>query len=368
MKQLIVLFFLLFASQYIYSQTRDTIRFETIFGLIKIPVVINGNVHYFLFDTGSEPTVLRNDISGGLKKSFFRRRLIFDSHNKFAIQPIYTVPSFRIGNSELTNLRMISFKNSQFFNCMGVEGILGIDVIKKFDWIIDFDKKYLIKLEPGDTLTDLAGFLPVEFYAKGNRPRIKLKIGDKWLDFLFDSGASTNDITKKDARDLEKVNLKSYDQISSSYGLLSLTTPSKEALFIVNAEMNEQSTARHKMSLSTISAGENKIGNAFWGKNRMYLSWEKQKLLFGNSIPVVEESFGIGFGLNNDTTYVLSLVSTEQISKSGIKAGDLIKTINGKTYHNNCDLLLFMGLPKGNEMTIETTDGRIITLQKQSLF
>ena len=244
---------------------------------------------------------------------------------------------------------------------------MGIDIIKKFNWIIDFDKKYLIKLELSDTLINLDEFIPLEFYSKGDRPRIKLKVGDKWLDFLFDSGAGSNDIRKTDARGIDKVALKTYDQVSAAYGLLSLSTPSKESLYIVNAEMNEQSSALHKMSLGTISVGENKIGNVFWGKNMLYLSWEKQKLLFEKSTSVVQESFGIGFGIEKDSMYVLSLVSTEQIIKSGIKAGDKIKSINGKTFHNTCDLLLFMGLPKGNEMTIELNDGRMITFQKENL-
>lgn len=368
MKHLIAILILFFTSQYIYSQTRDTIRYESIFGLIKIPVVINGNVHYFLFDTGAETTVLRDDITGGLKKPFLKKKFIIDSHKKFTIKPTCIVPSFRVGNTELTNHKMISFTNSLFFNCMGVEGVLGVDVIKKFNWIIDFDKKHLIKLEPNDTLTDLAGFQPVDFYTKGNKPRIKLKIGDEWLDFLFDSGASSNDITKKDARKAEKATLKTYDQISSSFGLLSVSTPSKESLYIVDALLNQQDTTQHTMALGTISAGENKIGNNFWGKNRVYLSWEKQKLLFDKSIPVVEESFGIGFGMNNDTVIVLTLVSTDQINKSGIKVGDQIKTINGKTYHEICELLIFMGLPKGNEITLELMDGRKIELKKQSLF
>ena len=119
---------------------------------------------------------------------------------------------------------------------------------------------------------------------------------------------------------------------------------------------------------NTISEGENKIGNEFWGRNQIFLSWTKNKLLFRAANPEKEKAFGVFFRVVDDVMVVASLTFTDQIIKSGLKAGDKVKSINGKSYTDNCELMTYQFLSKENTLTIEAEDGKQITLKRESLY
>jgi hypothetical protein len=118
---LLLLAFLL--NEYIFAFNQDTIKFENIAGLIKIPVRMNSKVHYFMFDTGAERTMIRDDITAELDRTKSSRKKITDSNHTVTTQSVYVVQSLEIGNSDLNNQSIITFPDSPLFNCLGVEGV-----------------------------------------------------------------------------------------------------------------------------------------------------------------------------------------------------------------------------------------------------
>jgi hypothetical protein len=351
-----------------YSQTQDTIRFENLIGLIKIPVQINGKVHYFMFDTGAEVTAIREDVAAGLDKTNFSRKKVKDSNNEVTVQSKFVVKSLKIGNSNLSDQSIHTFPNSPLFNCSGFEGIIGIDIIKQFDWLIDFDKQCILKTDPSNRISSFDDFIALDFYKNKFRPMIKLKIGSKTVDFLFDTGATESGIDRKNYRKIRSEIIKSYDEISSVSGANSYDQQSIESFFLVITQPSNSDSINHNAMFNTISVGENKIGNDFWGQNQLFLSWSKGKLLFRTGKTEKKKTFGISFRIVNESIVVNSLVYTGQIIKSGVKTGDKVKTINGKSYKEYCELLMYQLLTKENIYTIEMQDGKQFTLKKEDLY
>ena len=368
MKKCLFLLFAFLLNGYTFAQTRDTIRFENLAGLIKIPVRINGQVHYFMFDTGAETTAVREDVAAGMDKTNCSKKRLKDSNNKVTIQSEFVVQSLKIGNSDLNNHSIVTFPDSPMFNCLGFEGIIGVDIIKQFDWLIDFEENYLVKTDTTNTINGFSDFLSLDFYKNKLRPRIKLKIGNKVVDFLFDTGANENDIDRKNYRKVKNEIIKSYDEISNVSGANGYDRQSKESYFLVPAQPDNSDLKKHNVLFNTISVGENKIGNEFWGKNQIFLSWTKNKLLFRIANTEKEQIFGIFCKIINDSMVVNSLVYTGQIIESGVKTGDKVKSINGKSFKDYCELLMYQFLTKEKILTIEMQDGKQFTFKKEKLY
>ena len=368
MKYLLFLLFALWINTHTVAQTQDTIRFENLVGLIKIPVQINGKIHYFMFDTGAEATAIREDVSVGLDKTGYSRKRMKDANNKSTTQSKFVVHSVKIGNSDLSDQSIYTFPNSPFFNCSGFEGIIGIDIIKQFDWLIDFDKQYIVKTDPSGPDGRFNDFVALDFYENKLRPMIKLKIGNQTVDFLFDSGANESGMDKKNYGKIRNEIIKSFDEITSVSAANSYDQISNESFFLVTAHLAHSDSINHNAMFNTISVGENRIGNDFWRHNQLFLSWSKGKLLYRTVSAEKKKTFGIFFKIIDESMVVNSLVYTDQIIKSGVKTGDTIKSINGKSYKDLCELMMYQFLTKENEFTIEMKDGKQFTFKKEYLY
>jgi hypothetical protein len=365
MKKLVFLAAALMISCIAFAQTRDTIRFEKITGLIKIPVSINGKIHYFMFDTGAMMSVIREDNTEGLDKTNSSRKKMHDSNMNVITQTTYVVKSLKIGKSDISNLTIITFPDSPLFKCLGVDGIIGIDIIKQFDWLIDFKEQTIVKIDPSEPLKGYDDFVAMDFYHHKLRPKIRLRTGDNVVDFLFDSGANTNQIDIKSYGKIKDEIIQSFDEVMSTSGVSSLEKQSKETMIVFNAQFGKFDPAKHGVLFNTISVGENKIGNYFWGNNQLFLSWTKNKLLFRNADPEKKMSFGITLKIENDSMVVNTLVYTDAIKISGVKIGDKVKSINGKSFKDYCELLTYQILSKETTLAIELLDGRAVTVKRE---
>lgn len=360
--------FILFISEHTFAQTTDTIKYESVAGIMKIPIQVNGEIHYFIFDTGTESTVIREDEAEKLGTANGITDTMEDTFHKITIQSKYIVKSLKIGNSNFSNLSITSFPNNTLFSCLGVEGIIGIDIISQFDWLIDFDKQYIYKIDTANILYNkLKDFIPITFYKKGLRPRIKLKTGDRVVDFLFDSGSNKNELDMKNYNKIKNV-LKSYNQIVSRSGAATVDKQSEEKTFLVNTQLNKLNENKYNAVFNTITIGESRIGNEFWGRNQVFFSWKKNKLLFKQANTEQKKIFGISFKITNDTMVVQTMVLTEQITKCGIQIGDKVKTINGKSFKDYCELLTYQFSTNENILTIELENGKQITLTKENIY
>ncbi len=368
MKKYLFLLSALLVYDYTFAQNQDTIKFENLVGLIKIPIQINGKEKYFMFDTGAEITAIREDNTSTLDITHCSRKKIKDANNHVTTQSTYVVQSLKFGNSDISNLSVVTFPNSPLFNCLGIEGIIGIDIIKRFDWLVDFDKKQIVKIDPSDTIKGFSDFVAMDFHKNKLRPGIKLKIGNKVVDFLFDSGSNTNTIDKKCYGKIKDEIVQSYEAITTMSGASSMGKQSKESLIIVNTQPENLDLRKHRTLFNTISVGENKIGNEFWGHNQIFLSWTKNKLLFRVVNTEKEKTFSVFFKILNDSIIVNSLTFTEQIIKSGVKVNEKVKSINGKSFTDYCELLRYQLLTKENTLTVELQDGKQFTFKKENIY
>jgi predicted aspartyl protease len=364
----VVILIMIFIHNSGFSQNVDIIKFESVLDLIKIPIQINGKVHFFIFDTGAEGTAIRDDIAQSLDKTGCTIDTLVDTHNNEILQTKFMVSSLNIGNSDIKDVSLITFPKSSLFNCIGVEGVIGIDIISRFDWLIDFQNHTLCKIDTGYMLKGLDNYTALSFYKTGSSPRIKLKVNERNIDFLFDSGANKNNIDSSDYEAIKDKIKKSYDKITNTNGIAGEEKQEKEKIILTSTITDSLANKPYFAVFSVIRLGESKIGNDYWGKNKLFFSWSKSKLLFKSESNTSQNVFGISFKLINNVMIVYTIIATEQIQNSGIKLGNKVKTINGKYFADNCDLMKYQINQQYDKLELELQNGKHLELKKEKMY
>ena len=359
MKKIFYMLFLAIPSV-VKAQIGDTIKFNCVRNLIVMPVKINGVERHFIFDTGAEKTVILDAISDNLE--IVGSQKVSDSNNKTSKLSIVLIKKLTIGNIDVLDKKCITFRNS-LFNCMGFEGIIGIDIIQKYDWIIDFKNQLLIRHELNNNLFDAKNLIFADCYNKRQRPRIKLAFkNQETIDFLFDSGSSRTDIEQGQVGKINDIITKTTDDITEVFGLNSSSTDSSKTIEMPVSLKNKE--FKNKI-FQTIKRGEAKIGNNFWIDNTLYYSFEKKKLAITSNLNEYEKpSFDVKFKMKEDKMVIGSITFKENIKVFKITNGDVIKSINNLTFTDNCELMKYQQNFTGNTMELELENGKKITLKR----
>lgn len=360
MKNLLTLFLFLSTLNCLTAQIIDTIPFTKTVGLMKVPVQINGEIYSFIFDTGAEGCAIRSDLIDELNASWVKEEPLYDSHNNESMQSIYKLDSVQLGNKTFNDVHMLSFPNNPIFTCLEIDGIIGVNIIEQCKWIFDFGNEFIGIIEMDFDLIH-ENFLSLPFFIEGLRPIISLEIGNKTIDFLFDSGATTSDIDSVSVEAVKENILKSYKQIRETSGAITVNYKNEGDRIFVKANISSDYLAE----FNTISIGENKIGNRFWNGNQVYLNWKEQKLALRITNDARNKYFGIAFKIKDTSIVVSSLLDTEQMGKHQINIGDRVLSINGITFKNNCELKTYIDNYNGDSFVLVLADKRQIEIMKE---
>lgn len=197
--KLFILFVLLNIHSVLKSKTTDTINIKvSSMGHILLPVSIDGNNNgYMIFDTGASKTCLQIEVAEKLKiKTIGKTNVRYAGKNEEAIQPIFSIGSrLSINNLSFRNLKIygIDLSHNDYYNCEGIIGIIGMDIIRLGVWnflveqdVVIFNTSFNYKSE------DLKKYQKIKLHTKrhdGGRPYANIKTG-RWKKhkFLFDTG------------------------------------------------------------------------------------------------------------------------------------------------------------------------------------
>jgi hypothetical protein len=109
----------------------DTIPFSSTpdSNIILLEVQVDKNPYQFIFDTGSETTLINSDISSVLVSSdtIFFRDVFYDLHSAYKVK----VDTFTLGKIKVVG------KDSYHQRKLNLDGIIGDDIIREFVWKFD---------------------------------------------------------------------------------------------------------------------------------------------------------------------------------------------------------------------------------------
>ena len=214
------------------------------------------------WDTGASCTVLFNDF--GQNKTIFAILPVFEYKNKMKFQKFLFSQDITADSVYLKNIIYTDIEKqnvSKWLQEANISGIIGMNVISNYNWLLDFDKKKLQNIPKTKSYKEEYDFKLAYLFRIFPYTNITIE-GTKTKRILIDSGFDTD--IELLASDIEKINKKIQpDTIinTSSSGLFSNGIPSKKYIYS-HIKVND-------LSFDTLSINESKrrlIGIGFFRK------------------------------------------------------------------------------------------------------
>lgn len=353
-----------------HSQSfQDSIPFRNDLGLIIIPITFNGVEKQFAFDTGAEYSVAYGWAKETLKRTN-RTMTINSSSGLKSKMRFYKSGTIELGSRKVTGHRILHARKNEIFSCYRIDGILGVDIIKKLNWSIDYQKKVLIMYPSNYIPPKVQQMYALDFDFPSNRPYVYLKVKDKRLRFLLDTGAGGSSNISK--RNYTLTNIKDYTQTSfytGSFDINGTLTSSRPIVF----QFPEASSDR--VTLSPIIYYNNKkstkIGNQLWRGKQLFLSLRNDQLYVSSpNIAQSYSSYTCSVMYRKGKMRVISIEENSDLWNLGVRQGDEILSYNGKKFTDFCTLDQYHRsiLKSGKPFELELTNGKKVTISKKKTF
>lgn len=136
------------ASEEINFNNYELINFELFEHLILIDVFIENRLYKFIFDTGSEITVLDSSLREELKESIIitsQEEVASANHTKLQVD-YGTLKLLKINNYVYHNLKIVFLDIIESFKAINLvtKGVIGYEIISKREFIIDYEGRLLL--------------------------------------------------------------------------------------------------------------------------------------------------------------------------------------------------------------------------------
>lgn len=353
----------------LYSQKKfqDTIPFKDDLSLITIPITFNGIEKQFLFDTGATHSVGFSWVGKELKPSRKIANVTSSGRNQSKLR-FYKSGKIRLASARISKHRILKTNDNDVFTCYNIDGILGMDIISEFNWIIDFKEKYLI-MYPKDVVPESTRNMHSLNVQYKRSPHIISTTGNgKNISFLLDTGATSSDINTKTTLDINMIDARDYKTHSGSYdfngkrdynaiNVLKRTFKSNEV--IINGIFDYGSLS-------------NKIGNRLWTGNRLFLSKEEQVLLVSNQeLNEFRTNYDCSFIFHEGAIIVGHIVVDSEAWTRGLRQGDKVKSLNENTFSSFCELNEYQKKhmsEKASVIRVTLNDDSILELKPKKRF
>ena len=338
MKKGLLFILLTFLFETTYSQAfQDTIPFRNDLGVIIIPITFNGIEKEFAFDTGAQSTVAYGWAQESLKPTS-RTTVVASSSGLKSKMRFYKSGKIELGSRKITGHRILNTPKNEIFSCHKVDGILGVDIIKEFNWSIDYQNKRLIMYPPNHFPKKVEEMSQLSFDYKGNRPYVYLNRKGRKFRFLLDTGAGG--YSNISQRNYTLSNINDFPQTSfysGNFDVNGVLTKSKPIIFkfpeSISDEVSLSPIVKYNKSKST------KLGNRLWRGKNLFISLKRKKLYVSTS--KIDEQYS-GYTcvvvFRKGKMRITNIQIGSEPWKMGIRQGDEVILYDGQKFTDFCSL------------------------------
>lgn len=174
MKKILLIFIFLSSFHlHTFTQNKFTSNFDTNEDttLVILEANVDGESHRFIFDTGAEISVLFLKDNFNLSKK--RQVTAIDVFGKESevsiIKKKIKIPSLKATNKGYC---LIMDNKPDFMNRLNIDGIIGADLINKYDWKLDLKKLKITKLQKKEIPDNIFDYYVLPTHFKNERSRI----------------------------------------------------------------------------------------------------------------------------------------------------------------------------------------------------
>lgn len=331
--------------------------------LIVVKAIIQGKEFDFIFDTGASNTILSKEAADAIGLKDRGGSYTRDSQGNRQRLMLGLIDTISIGGVAFKDISVsvIDWPENSAVECIGKDGLIGNNLIRHCNWLIDYEKK-IMTISDGDLSMDNITFTPMK--TANIRPRLDIKMNDiSFENVLLDLGSGGNfDISRGIAAN-KSINPKDYKHIrnldGSSQGLFGSRTDSVSLMKADSISLG--AFVIHNTSFEIEKKSGSKIGNQLLRHCRVYLDYRNQRLGFSpyelETRLKTKNTIGFSPSLNNEGLYIASIHLNGQADRKGLTYGDKILSLNGKgasDFTTYCDFFNFIynDVSKGDSLLV----------------
>lgn len=331
--------------------------------VMLVEVIIKNKPYNLIFDTGASTSVLSKQVADelGLKPELYLK--VTDSRDQSEKLPMSSVDTLQVGGIDFLNQAVIivEWPQNSIFKCEHIDGLLGINAIRKAHWVIDYNKQQMHF--SNQALADTVGFVFTALKYANTRPSFDIAIDSiPFENILMDLGSGGFiDLDKKSALMAfgsslsEILHGKHYDGATQGlFGSLMDTT-----LEIEPKQLRVGEAIVYNPIITLETDKTPKFGNRFFENYTLCLDFKKKRFgLKPNQDSTVYKgspNFGFVPFLEDSIFTIVSIHNNSKAFADGFRAGDEILSVN-KTTAKTLDYDFCNGLDFLNSMkNIDTT-------------
>ena len=350
----------------------QTVSYQEVKGLLLIPVTINGKTYNFLFDTGAV-FAISDKLFQELNPPVIGQGEVSGSSGEKKEMRYFLLPKLCLQGITFINTPGVVFhEDAGLFECLGIDGIIGSNMLRKSVVHIDVQSKHIIITNSFRKLSlEKSTFQKMELSSTQCSPFIKvvLQKGEKKASHkvLFDSGQNnffnmSMNVYKWLTSRTDIVNKIAESEGSFSSGIHGLY-PKQNHLLLNIPSFVVNTMTFNDLIIPTTHDSNSRIGAKLFQYGKTTLDYKKKRFYFSpfdnvNTHNLSERPWAISLTIENDKRVVG--IIWEKTLESQINLGDEALSINGIDIQsmNYCDLYLLEidNLASGGKYLLDIRD------------
>lgn len=312
---------------------RDTIPFRNDLGLIIISMSFNDVEKEFAFDTGAMKSVAFSWAKDELQRTSKRINVGSSSGSKTRMR-FYKSGRINLGSKKISDHLILKVDDSPIFSCHNIDGILGVDITKHFNWEIDYKNKYLVMYEKNYFPEYVKTMSELDLTFKNDRPFVESTINGGAIKLLLDTGASDSDLHTSNYQITDIDEIPNSSALTGSYDVNGNLTQRESVTIRIPKVTSGDVTMTPVYDYSTSSS---KIGNTLWKDKVLFLSLSNERLLVSES-ELKEESmeYSCGVIFHKGKLQIGQIYKDGAAWKQGVRQGDTVLEVNEMEFSDFC--------------------------------
>lgn len=341
------------------KNTTEVVDIEIRKKLIIVPITIKGKKYNFLFDTGA-PFSISEEIQ---KKNNFKvvskSNIVDSDYNRKKVKWVQ-VDSINIGNVLFQNQTAFigDFNANPIMKCLGIDGIIGSNLIRQCNWTID-QEKYSLSLSKKietDTLKESI-VLPFKTDYQYNI-FIDVNLGQTNIkNILVDYGSNGSFALSDEIFNvLKEKNIISetfMEKGTSQSGIIG--KPVK-----LNREITYSDSLRiNNLNIKNVMIRTGKtvsLGNDFLSRFKVSIDWNNKKLYLVKSDKIIDKNNKAGFTISYTVEkgiYIQSVIKNSDAYSKGIRPNMKVIKIDNLDFENGNDFCDYIDIKLNDNIILE---------------